>query len=81
MGLLAGELEQMMRKKYVQPAWIARLYAHAGNKERALYWLENAFEQRDLLMTNLNTSTDWVILHDDPQYQDMLRRMKFPKTD
>ena len=45
--------------------WIARLYAHAGDKDCALAWLEKAYEERDPLMTNLNTSTDWVNLREE----------------
>jgi hypothetical protein len=56
------------------------VYAHAGDKDRALDWLERAFEERDFLMTNLNTSSDWQLLHEEKRYTDLVNRLNFPKT-
>ncbi len=79
MGLLAKRLEEELKKSYVQPIWIARLYAHAGDKDHALDWLERACEEHDPLMPNLKTSTDWENLHNEERFKALVNRMNFPK--
>jgi Tfp pilus assembly protein PilF len=78
MSLLAQTMEEHLKFAYIQPAWIARLYAHAGDKDRALVWLEKAFKERDFLMPNLSTSTDWEILRGEKAFKDLVSRMNFP---
>jgi hypothetical protein len=79
MILLAKKLEENLKKSYLQPVWIARSYAHAGDKKNALIWLEKAYEERDPLMTNLSTSTDWVNLRGEKGFENLLKRMNFPQ--
>jgi len=78
MHLLAKSMEQHSKSSYVQSVWIARLYAHAGDKEPALNWLETAYKERDSLMTNLNTSSDWIILHEEERFKELVMLMNFP---
>jgi hypothetical protein len=63
------------RLTYVQPTQVARLYAHAGDKDHALQWLEKAFEEQLPAMVHLGVDLDWEILRDDPRFQDLLRRL------
>ena len=42
----AEKLVARSKFTYVQPTRIAQLYAHAGEKDRALEWLEKAYEER-----------------------------------
>jgi len=79
MGLLAKSMEKHWKTTYIQPIWIARLYAHARNNDRALDWLENAYNERDFLMPNLNTSTDWEVLHKEERFIKLLKKMNFPQ--
>ncbi len=78
MRFLAKTLEEDSKKTYIQPVWIARLYAHGGDKEGALDWLEKAYEERDFLMANLNTSTDWENLREEEAFKNLVSRMNFP---
>jgi len=78
MRLLAKTLEVHSESTYIQPVWIARLYAHARDKDRALNWLENAYEERDFLLVNLNTSTDWDNLREEEGFKNLISRMNFP---
>jgi len=63
----------------VPPARIALLYAHAREKELALDWLERAFEERspDLMLLQV---WHWDAVSDDPRFQDLLGRMRFPEA-
>jgi len=78
MKLLADSMEKYSNESYVQPVWIARVYAYAQQKDKALDWLEIAYKERDSLMVNLNSSTDWVDLKEEQIFKNLLNKMKFP---
>ncbi len=79
MRLAAETLAARSRTTYVQPTLIATLYAHAGNSDRALEWLEKAHEERDPVLPGLSVAPEWDSLRDDPRFQDLLRRMNLPQ--
>jgi TolB-like protein len=58
---------------------IARLYAHAGENDRAMEWLQKAFEQRETPLMHLHVAWDWDALRDDPRFRDLLRRAGLPE--
>ena len=61
-----------------QLSWIvANIYAWAGEKERTLEWLELAYQARDPNLPKAN-SPDFELVHDDPRYHDLRRRMNLP---
>jgi tetratricopeptide (TPR) repeat protein len=78
MQLLAKKFEEERKSTYIQPLWIARLFAYSGEKERALKWLETAYEERDSLLINLCSSSDWEILRDEERFKNLVSRMNFP---
>jgi tetratricopeptide (TPR) repeat protein len=74
---LLQEIEQTSKSEYVSPFRIAEAYAAGlGDKERAMAWLDIAFQQRDPWIVQLKVKTEVDILRSDPRFQDMLRRMK-----
>ncbi len=75
----AETLAARSKLSYVLPTQVAALYAHAGEKDRALDWLETAYQERDPLMVYLNVEPTWDSLRDDPRFQDIVRRMNFPE--
>ncbi len=79
MRLAADKLVARSNRMHVPPLRIARLYAHAGEKDRSLEWLEKAYEQHEFPLVHLNVGWDWDSLRDDPRFQDLLRRMNFPQ--
>ncbi len=66
------------RTAYVPSMRIANLFVHAGDKEKALEWLEKAFEAHDPHMPYIGALHWSDSLRDDPRFQDLLRRMNFP---
>ncbi len=78
MRLAAEKLAARSKLTYVQPTRIARLYVSAGEKDRALEWLEKAYQEREGHLVYINVEPDWDLLRDDPRFQDLLRRMNFP---
>ncbi len=81
MSLLAETLAARSDLAYVPPGSIAKLYAHAGDKERALEWLEKAYQDLNIVMVFLGVESTWDSLRDDPRFQDLLRRMNLPQQD
>jgi eukaryotic-like serine/threonine-protein kinase len=75
----AGVLAVRAQHSHVAGVRIARLYAHAGNADQALFWLEKAWEARETPLVHLGVAWDWDQLRPDPRFQDLLRRMNFPQ--
>ena len=69
---------ELSRVTYVSPWQIAWQYAAAGEDSLALEWLERAFEERSPNMPYLSVDPVFAGLHDDPRFQDLLRRMGLP---
>ena len=73
---VAETLEERSRTTYV-PSWqIGTLYTRAGEKDKALEWLEKAYEAHDPNMPYIAVDPIFDILRDDPRFQDLLRRMR-----
>jgi len=70
--LLASQAAEL----YVGAVRVARLYAHAGENENALAWLERAFDEREPALVHVAVSWDWRALRAQPRYQGMLRRLR-----
>jgi hypothetical protein len=50
-----------------------------GDKDRALAWLERAYEERDSIMIGLKTDPDYLpAFRSDPRFQDLMRRVGLP---
>ena len=75
MRLAAETLTNRSRSTYVQPTQVARLYAHAGDKDHALEWLEKAYEERLMAMIHLGVDLDWSSLRGEARFQDLMRRV------
>jgi TolB-like protein/Tfp pilus assembly protein PilF len=71
---LAARYEQFGR---VGALDIAIKYISAGEKVRAIDWLEKAYEDRDPNLPYLGKPV-WDSMHDDPRFQDLVRRMNLP---
>lgn len=51
---------------------------HAGKEYQALDWLERGLEARVPNMRYIGVLPGYAGLHDDPRFQDLLRRMNLP---
>ena len=63
---------------YVTPFQIATLFTRGGNAEKAIQWLEKAFEARDPNMIYINIDPLFDGLRENQNFQNILRLMKFP---
>jgi eukaryotic-like serine/threonine-protein kinase len=71
----ADMLAERFGTTYVQPSEVARLYAYAGDADRAFAWLDTAYEARDTWMSFVNSDPRFDSLHADPRFGELLRRM------
>jgi serine/threonine-protein kinase len=78
MRCAADSLSARADRIHVPAVRIARVYAHAGENERSLAWLERAYDQRESPLVHLGVGWDWDGLQGDPRFQDLLRRMNLP---
>jgi tetratricopeptide (TPR) repeat protein len=76
--LLARDLERSHRE-YVSSYSIADSYALLGDRTQAFYYLDKAYIERDMWLTGIKAERDFDVLHSDPRYADMLRRMGLPQ--
>ena len=71
----ADTLAARSQRSHVPAIRIARLYAHAGENERTLEWLEKADAARESPLIHLAVARDWDGLRSDPRFQDLLHRV------
>ena len=73
------ELEQQLAKRrYVDPAIIAFDYASLDMKSKTLEWLEKGFAEKSEGMQYLKEMSALDKYRSDPQYLDLIKRMKLP---
>jgi len=57
----------------------ALYYSGTMQNEKAIEWLEKAYDSHDTELTWLKADPMFKSLHDDPGYQELLRRVGFPE--
>jgi len=60
---------------YVTPWQIATLYTRAGQKEKALIWLQKAYDIHDANMPYIGVDPIFDILKDDHRFSNLLKKM------
>ena len=76
-AMIIGAKTLEARSNLADSMYIARLYLFGGEKERALEWLEKAYQERMQDMIYLRVSPIWDPLRSDSRFQDLIRRMNF----
>jgi len=57
---------------------LASAYARVGDKEKALEWLQKAYEERNGNITLVNSYPDYKSLRGDPRFSALLKRIGLP---
>ena len=73
-------LDAVSRERYFPPYATALVLMGLGEHERALEWLERAYEARDVHLIFLPVDPKWDALQKDPRFRDLLRRCGFILT-
>jgi TolB-like protein/DNA-binding winged helix-turn-helix (wHTH) protein/Tfp pilus assembly protein PilF len=80
------EAAKMLRRylevrKPFTPFAVATFYAGLGDKDKALAWLERAFDEHGYSLVRLRVDPFFDSLRSDRRFQDLLRRMNFPPSE
>ena len=79
MNSLGEMLEELSQTVPIPPYMIMDQYALAGNKNKALFWFEEAVDSRDPNMIYYGEMPHFVdLLKDEERYRELLRRMNLP---
>jgi len=60
------------------PTTYASIYARLNQRDEAFEWLNKAIDAGDTNLFGLKVSPEWDNIRDDPRFQDVVRRAKFP---
>jgi pentatricopeptide repeat protein len=75
-------LDELTRRReagYIPAAAFVNAYLGLGDYERALEWLDRAFDERSNIVLNLKVHPFFDPLRNDPRYAALQLRMNFPK--
>ena len=70
------ELLKLSATRYVPPYHIALIYSGLGEQDKALDYLEKAYEQKDVRMVFLKVESPWNNLRSTARFIDLVKRMK-----
>ena len=72
---MLAELEALAKRKYVPAYNVAFIHAGLGDHDRALAWLEKAYQERFIVLTWVKVDPIFDPLRSDPRFIDLLRRL------
>ena len=63
---------------YILPTNIAKFYVYAGEKDKALEFLEKGHTDHDSGLVTIQVDPDWKTLRNEPRFQAIVKDMGFP---
>lgn len=69
------DLLKLSKKEHVSSFYVALVYTYLGQKDQAFEWLEKAYEERDVYLTQLKVYPLLDSLRSDPRYKALLKKM------
>jgi hypothetical protein len=71
-------LTELSKHSYVSSYNIAEAYMRMAEKEKALEWLQKAYEEHDSGLVSVAVEPMFEGVRSDSRFQDMTRRMRLP---
>jgi TolB-like protein len=81
MKSVAETLVARLPEAFALPSDIAFWFALAGEKEKAIEWLEKGLDPHDPVLPYIGYYRVYDGLHSEPRFQELLRKMKLPAPD
>ena len=72
------QLEQLSKRKYVSPYFIAVIYAGLRERDQMFVWLEKAYQERHPFMTTIAVDPVFDQVRSDPRFSELVRRVGLP---
>src|SRR5262245_50861425 len=76
---LLRELEALSRRERVSPVYIARIYSGLGDRDRAITWLQKAYDEHSDHVLSIGVDPAYDPLRSDPRFIKMLRGIGLPQ--
>ena len=74
---IANALEETNANWYT---WgIAEIYANLGDFDKAIYWIEEAYNQRQDFIPWFKNYIYFEPLYDDPRFKEIVQRLNYPE--
>jgi Flp pilus assembly protein TadD len=77
---ILDQLNELSKRSYVPPTFIAAVYAGLEENDRAFQWLEKAYNERDDGLIYLNSAAPWARLRSDARFASLVRRVGLPQA-
>jgi serine/threonine-protein kinase len=74
-GQALRELEDLAKQQYVSPTAFVTIYLGLGEKEKALDWLEKAYEEEDSACWYLKIDQIYDSVRNEPRFQAILKKI------
>jgi tetratricopeptide (TPR) repeat protein len=75
---ILDDLTKQAKQKYVAPYFFAGIHIGLGENDRAIEYLEKAYEEHSHWLIYLHIDPSMDGLRDNPRFQDLLRRVGLP---
>jgi len=75
---ILNQLLEESKKQYVAPFYVGLVYTGLGEKEKAMDWLEKAYDDRSNGLVFLKVDPEVDTLRSNPRFKELLRKMHFP---
>lgn len=72
---LAEAFKTAAKKRYIPPTYFGMLFAGLSDKDKAMMWLEKAYDDRADGLTWLNVEPMLDEVRSDPRFQDLIRKI------
>ena len=73
------QLQEQSKKHYVSPYYVAMVYAGRGENEKAMDWLEKAYQDRSNGLVFIKVDPQLDSLRSNPRFRGFLRRLSLPE--
>jgi tetratricopeptide (TPR) repeat protein len=72
---MLNELKRLSAHRYVNPYFVARIYAGLGDRDQTFHWLGKALEEHNDSLVELKVDTQFASLHSDPRFKELIQRI------